>query len=368
MSGTDSPQGSGADTALSSEDGVAAIEGFLSSVPDELEEAGQDSAKVAESQNTQGQEQAASQSEEANDNPVEGEDDPDLELDLDDTDEGKPAPDEPAFKNGQFASRDAKVKLDDGTTISVSELIAGNMFQRKFTEKTTALSEERKAFDKERGDFQDTIKQVEQQRNVLLTLASKLLPKEPQPVDPNEDPAAYLSYLAERDAYQKTAAELQELWQASQGDQAKQTEQQQKEQEAAEKAALEQFSSWKAEEETKLLNALPKLKDKAYREKWQADIVKTARETYGLQDDELGSVNDHRYALILADAAAYRRAIAKQKAGNPPAAAQPPQPRIPQKQRMAPQAQQNRDFTAATDRLRKTGSLEDAARALEKFV
>lgn len=369
MSGTDSPNtGSGNDTALSFDDGVAAIEGFLSSVPDSLEEGDKDSATVNESQTASDQDEGAEASTEANGENAEGDDDPDLELELDASDEGKPAPDEPAFKNGQFASRDAKVKLDDGTTISVADLIAGNMFQRKFTEKTTALSEEKKNFDKERGDFADTKKQVEQQRQALLTLASELLPKEPQPVNPDEDPHGYISYLAEKEAYQSKVNRLQELWQASQGDQAKQTEQQKKEAEEAEKAALADLELWKSGEREKLFNAIPKLKEKANREKWQAETSKIARDVYGLDDEELSSVFDHRYLMILSDAAAFRRALAKQKAGDKPAPVQNQQPRIPQKQRMAPQAPQARDFTAATDRLRKTGSLQDAAKALEKFV
>jgi len=45
------------------------------------------------------------------------------------------APEEVAA-GGKFVSKDAKVRLDDGTVISVGELARNNLFQRDYTRKT----------------------------------------------------------------------------------------------------------------------------------------------------------------------------------------------------------------------------------------
>jgi hypothetical protein len=366
MSGTDSPdEGSGADTALSFDDGVAAIEGFLSRVPDALEEDDQDSATNAESQTTdEGQDSDVETPEE-----TAGDDtDEDLDLDLDASDDGKPAPDEPSFKAGQFASRDAKVKLDDGTTISVADLIAGNMFQSTFTKKTTELAGERKALETERSEFAETKQRIERERQVILTLASELLPKPPEPVDPDTDPHGYLTYLKQREEYQDKVSKLDALWQSAQGEHAKALEKHQREQEEAEKKDAEEFGKWVKDERSKFIDAIPKLKDQKNLDAWTSETVKIGMGHYKLTPEELKNLFDHRYLLILNDAVAYRKALAKREAGAKPAPVQQQQPRLQPKQRMAPNAVQNRDFAAASDRLRKTGSLFDAAKALEKFV
>lgn len=365
MSATDSPNtGSGADTALSYDDGVAAIEGFLSRVPDGIEDNDdQDSAAIEESQTTEGQSEAGAKGE-----PEEDADD-DLNIDLDDTEEdGKPAPDEPKIKAGQFAPPDAKVKLDDGTTISVADLIAGNMFQKTFTKKTTEHAEKVKAFEAERSEFAETKKQVEHQRNVILALTPKLLPKEPTPVDPNEDPAGYLAYLAERDAYQSRMAELQQLWQASQGEQTKSAEKQKKEQEAAAKKAEEELRTWAETESQKFYEAVPRLKDEAKRKEWASDLFEIGAKEYGLTEEEIAAIFDHRHLRIVTDAIAFRKAVAKRDAGQKAPPAQMRQPNLPAKQRMSQQTTQTREANVAADRLRKTGSPFDAVKALEKFV
>lgn len=365
MSGTDSPEtGSGADTSLSFEDGAAAIEGLLSSVPDILDEDDQDSAQGEESQNTEGQNSEESAADTAGDD----DEDEGLELEEDATDDGKPAPDDPKIKAGQFAPREAKVKLDDGTTISVADLIAGNMFQSTFTKKTTELKAEKNTLDAERSEFAETKKQVEHQRNVVLTLVNELMPKEPVAVDPNEDPAGYIAYLAEREAYQAKVGKLQHLWHSSQTEQAKSAEKQKKEQEEAERQKSEDFGKWAETENAKFYDAIPRLKDKANLEKWGKDVYDIGQTHYKLTEEEIAGTVDHRYLMILTDAIAFRKAVAKRDAGAKQPPAQAPQPKIPQRQRMAPQAVQNRDHVNATSRLRETGSLDAAAKALEKFV
>lgn len=364
MSGTDSPeQGSGNDTALSVEAGAAAIENLLSSVPDE----NQDSAANEESEH-EGQEAVVDNAEQAPDEGEEG-----LEFDEEaPSGEETPAPEESAFKNGQFASRDARVKLDDGTTISVADLISGNMFQRTFTEKTTALANDRKALEQERGQYAETKQQVDHQRNVIMTLAQKLLPKEPSPPEDREDLVRYIEYQREKAEYDQTMGELDALWKASQGDLQHFQQQQQQEAEKQQKAFHDQWQSALVSEGEKLFSKMPALREQAGWDAFKKEAYDYGKKYWDVSPEEIDSLPDHRQLLILADAMKYRKAIEKRDAGKkpqPPAGQQSAQtPRVPQKQRMAPQSPQARDSNAAIDRLRKSGSINDAAKALERFV
>jgi len=58
--------------------------------------------------------------------------------------------DEAEIKGGRFAPDTAKVTLDDGTVTTIAELKRGTLFQRDYTQKTQALSEDRKTFEAER--------------------------------------------------------------------------------------------------------------------------------------------------------------------------------------------------------------------------
>lgn len=355
MSETDSPvMGSGNDSAMSVEDSAAAIANLLSNVPNDRESVRQDSVKE-ESENEGNQPEVDNA--QAPDEELDG-----LEFDDETTGEGEDAPAETEFKQGKFAARDAKVKLEDGTTISVEDLIAGNMFQRTFTQKTMALAEKAKAFEAERDQFVGTIQQVEQQRNLILTLAEKLIPKEPTPVDPNEDPMGYMSYMQQREQYGKTMSELAALWQANEASQYQTKEQQTRAQVEAHQATL------KAETQ-KLLEVYPNLKKTEEAAKFKDTLTNEGEKFFKISPEEINAITDSRFLIILDKAIRYERAIAKRDAAKRGTQQQAPtqQTRIPQRQR-ATQTPENIARNQAVDRLRKTGSLNDAAKALEKFV
>lgn len=358
MSETDSPvEGSGNDTALSVEAGAAAIENLLSSVPEEPATA-PDSAPNEES--NAGQKEASAES---------PEDDTDgLEFDDEATGPEADAPDTAKDKAPKYAS-DETLVMFEGKPISVAELKANGMFQRKFTEKSMALSEEKKSFEQERSQFAETKNQIEHQRQVLLTLASQLLPKEPEPVDPQSDPMGYMLYLQEREAYQQKMQQLEYIWQSEQQGKVQLTEAQMKEQEQLRNQQMEQHQLFLAEQHEKFLDANPRLRDKDAFIKFGQETIQLGQSFYDLPAEEIAAIPDSRYLRVLADAIAYRKAIAKRDAAkNPAPVQQAQQPRIQQRQRMAPQTPQSRDHNSAIERLRKTGSTDWAAKALEKFV
>lgn len=358
MSETDSPvEGSGNDTALSVEAGAAAIENLLSSVPDAPEKA-PDSAPNEES--NAGQKEASA---EPPDDELDG-----LELDDETTTPVADAPSDKPDTTMKFAPDDAKVVVD-GKTISVAELKAGNMFQRTFTEKTMALAEEKKAFEQDRQSLAETKKQIEQQAEVVLTLASRYLPKEPiRPEDP-DDAWAWIQYQRAKDAYLEETGQLDYLWQLKKQGETQLTEAQMREQEQLRIQQQEQHQQFLAEQHEKFLNANPRLKDKDEFIKFGQETIQLGQAFYDLPAEEIAAIPDARYLRVLADAIAFRKAVAKRDAAKNPTPVQPAQqPRIQQRQRMAPQTPQARDHNSALDRLRKTGSLDDAAAALKKFV
>jgi len=362
MSNTDSPDaGSGNDTALPEytiDSGAAAIENLLSSVPDEPK-ALKDSAPNEESNEGFEDDEAAVAVDESDG----------LEFDDETTAPETDAPKEPEFKAGQFAAKDAKVKLDDGTTISVAELIAGNMFQRTFTAKTTELSQDKKVFEAEKGQFAETKQQIDHQRNVILTLAQELLPQAPEPVDPEVDPYGFNIYQRDLAAYQAKMAKLDYLWQSQQQETVQLTQKQQQEQAEAEAKQKAEFERSLLTEKQRLMDAIPRFKQEGELQKFRSDAIDIGGKVWGLKPEEIDGLADHRFIHVLADALSYRKAIAKRDASKKPdAPAQNQPPRIPQRQRMENKNPQAREQSTAFDRLRKTGTISDAAKALEKFV
>jgi hypothetical protein len=365
------------DTALSLADGAAAIEGLLGARESdhadktESQPKGQDKPEPAPQAETQPQAEAS--------------DDDDLDLEDEAIPENENGPDEPATKGGQFAADSAKVTLPDGRVTTVAELKRNTLFQKDYSQKTEALAkerdtfqqerqahqQERQQFDTQRNQFADAIKQIQTERNLILTVANEILPKEPEPVDPNVDPIGYMNYMRDRDAYLQTMGRLQTLWnnnqqqmQAAQHQQAQLTEAQQKEQQA-------QASNFVNGEFEKLFSKQPTLKDKAAWDGFVNEAHSYGQKYWDLAPEIMNSVPYHGFILMAQDAIKYRKALEKKAAGNVPLPVQQQQqaqtPRVAQRQRMT-QTPEARGNAEAIDRLRKTGSINDAAKALERFV
>lgn len=330
------------DTPLSNAQGEEAIGNLLDSV---LE--ADHAAEVSEQKPGAAQKEAGSEE----DGEIDG-----LVIDEEDAGGEPDASEEPEFKEGRFASDDAKVKLEDGTTISVAELKRNNLFQRDYSKKTAELSEQRKQFENESRQFTEHVNSIVQQREVILTLAQELLPQEPVlPTDPN-DPIAYVEYRQAKDLWDQKMGKLNSLWQAKQQEQQTLTQQQ-----------VQQQQQFLESEKIKLFEAIPRLKDEAKRKAFLTDAVEIGTTVYGLTPQDITGITDHRVMRVLADALAYRKALAKRDTKQPDTQ-QSRQPRIPPQQRMSAQTPQQRDARNAFERLRQTGSARDAEAALMKFL
>jgi hypothetical protein len=328
---TTAPSGSVEATPMSFDQGVSAIENLLGDVPetDSVEDA---KAKPAA---------------EVTEPPVGDEDDALLSA-LDDGNEAETEITEPV---APAAIPDtATVTLEDGTTISIADLKTNHMFQRVFTKKTEELKAERIALHEDhQRKVSEAENEIRQKRDLILENYHLIVPKEPS-YDPN-DPVGYIEDMAH---YQERMKMLNSLWQQKQQEEQKTTEQREAEQ-----------AEFMATQKQLLVQKLPHLKDDGKREAFKKDIADIGGTVYGVTPEEVSQIADARYMQILHDAIAYQKLKAKAATVQKQVVAKP---KLVQQQRMAPQTIQERDRQGRFESLRKSGSIDAAARAIEALL
>jgi len=328
MTDTTSPSGTVESGPLSFNDGVSAIENLLSGDP-ETDLANTDEAEASA------------------DEPEVDSDEPDLVID-DEADEAsaeaKTAP--PAV------SDDTLVELSDGQKISIGELKRNNLFQRDYSRKT---EEAKRAEERREAEYRERVERVEKEirdrAELVFRLSDRIIPQKPTLEMLRDDPIGYMEAQAQ---YEAQVAEFNQLYAAE----AQQTEAQR---EAAKQQELERIEA----ERVKMLEAMPKFKDKAKFDAFRSDVGEIGVSHYKLTPEELGSIADHRFMLVLHDAIQYRKAVAKSKQTQQEVVAKP---RLEQRQRMQPQAAQVRDRQGRFEALRQSGSIDAAARAIESIL
>lgn len=299
------------------------------------------------------QDEAAAQPEaEEEDDPLFAEDAEDVGAEDAEAPDGS---DEPEIKGGRFAPDSAKVTLDDGTVITVADLKRNNLFQRDYTKKTTEMAAEREQLTSLRSEVDQYAQSLNQSREYLAWYAETYLPKDPGRFagDPVRDPVAYMQWQQQRDIW----VEHQQAYQAFQ--QQKQDDEQRKSGETQKQA----HAHLQREREA-LLKALPILKDPVKGPEAWNTLVRGAVEHYGYTADEVNTRQDHRDAVMLRDALAYRRI--KAAAPKVQEKVRQPAPVRPGK-RAAPNAQVSKERQARSERLRNSGSFEDGVAALQDF-
>lgn len=331
---TTAPSGSVDATPMSFDQGVNAIESLLGDVPEK------DSVEVPV---------AEPQAEVVTEPTVEAGEDDDMlaALTNEPVEEAEVQTEAPAT-----VPDTAMVTLDDGTTISIAELKTNNMFQRTFSRKTEELARHREQLEQQVSQrLSEAENELRQRRDVVLELASQFMPPEPGLEMMQTDPLGYIEAKAMYDARMR---QLNDLHMRREQERA-----------AEQQRAQQQTQSFIAEQQQKLFEVLPQLKDEAKREAFRKDVMDVGVKLYGVTPGEANSINDHRYMRILHDAIAYQKL--KQKAGSvqKQVAAKP---KLVQQNRMAPQAVQHRDQQGRFENLRKEGSIDAAAKAIEAFL
>lgn len=255
---------------------------------------------------------------------------------------------EPESDQGRFVASNGKVKLPDGTVSTVADLIAGNMKERDYRQKTMELAPQRRALEEQSSALKASEQQVNEQREYLSSLLESLTP---QPPDPNTLASDPIGYMQAKDQYERFVAHTQYIQQ-----QMGLTRQQ------AEEASHRQRVDKASEENGALLEKLPILRDPAKLKAFADDII-SAGKSAGYSQEELREAvpYDHRMALVLQKAAKWDRLQASKPKVSQKVQGRPPVQRSGKQ--LSHDAKRSQRANDAMSRLRQTGSLEDATAA-----
>lgn len=323
----DNPSGTDADAPLSMSDAVAAY-------------ANQDEA----------QEPEAGQSEAENETQGEAEDISEDEIETGETDDEGQAeddqPEEPAAP--AYVADDAKVKLEDGTEITIAELKSGTLRLQDYRRKTEEVAAERKAITAKSESIQQFEQQLTADRDFIIELTQSLMPQKPDPSMYAIDPIGYgemkLAYDTRKEHLDYLLSVKQHLTQKAAADQE------------------EGLKETRKREWAATLEKMPELKDSTRLQSFVAELNKYGGE-YGYSNEELQNVSlDSRHAFVLSKAIKWDKLQASKSKVAAKVEGRPPVQRGGTRQ--APEAQRARDARVAMDRLKSTGSLRDGVAAL----
>lgn len=271
---------------------------------------------------------------------------PDAVDDQVDAEEGD-GPDEIAA-GGRFVSRDAKVRLDDGTVISVGDLARNNLYQRDYTRKTEELKAERETLKSQRSQSDEIAQALAAQRDFLLSVAQRVLPQPPDPAMLQSDPIGYMQAKSE---YEEKVGQLNQVFYQQQAE--KNRMMQETEGERAERTRSEA---------AKLFERAPELRNRETYARFWSDATNIMQDKYGISVEEIEANPDHRFYLAMKDLVRLHKALSKA-----PKVSQDVQKRpalMKGGARMDPKQRTSREAQQRTEQLRKTGSFDAGVAAL----
>jgi hypothetical protein len=312
-------------SAFSVED---AARGLLAPEPEQGQPETEEEADVAEAEDVEPEAEAETPE------PEDGQpEEVEADAESDETDEVQEAEDD---------DDDPTITLSDGEEIKFSELQSGYMRQKDYTQKTMALSEDRKQFESERQQVTEHLKQqYAQLEDQLATFAIE------QVQEPDWEKVKPEDYPRTRAEYDKAVKRREE---------ARQAYQQLKQQQHAETLQREQQAMYQA---------FPQWRDPAVFQQDVSEMMSLAGE-YGFSQEEMAGITDHRMFRVLDALKRLKKAEDKRKTSAAKVAK-----RVAQTQKKpAPRSKPAKDQEANNarrqklDRLKKTHSLHDAAAAI----
>jgi hypothetical protein len=266
-------------------------------------------------------------------------------------DEGQPDDEDDAEQEtdqGRFVADNAKVRLPDGTVLTVGELRQGNLRDRDYRQKTMETAELRRSVEAQSSSIQAKEQQLNQQMEYVSGLMQSMMPQAPDPAMFDTDIVGYLQAKENAERYSQHINYVNQQLQANrqQAEQAMQQQRQQKD----------------AEEWVKLQEKLPHLKDQA-KARTFADGLRSAGEMFGFSPQEVMNYApyDHRFALLLHEGAKWRKLQASKPKMQEKVQGRPPVTKGGK--RMSPDARRATQASEAFNRLKETGTVEDATRA-----
>lgn len=264
--------------------------------------------------------------------PDETDDDPD-ETESDDEDEPE---DEPLYEitvNGETQQ------------VTLDELRGGYQRNADYTRKTQELAERRKDLDTV-GQYAEQVSQLYKQRLAQVgSFLEQSLPPEPDEKLLAEDPFAYQQQQLLRQKAEESLKAVYGQFEAAQVEtQARQDE-------------LLRDAQQRAVEE--LPEKIPEWKDTETIKKGMADLTRYLR-SEGFEAHEMRDVSDPRLIVVLEKARRYDAAKKSAESSKKKAAAKPPKSLKPGKPSRKSNARKS-DVRKAQERMKKTGSPDDAA-------
>lgn len=261
---------------------------------------------------------------------------------------------EPESEKGRYVAHNGRVKLPDGSESTIADLIAGNMKDRDYRQKTMAHAEDVKSFKAQSEALKASQQQIEQDRALAAQLITAIV-GEPPPIsmtDPNSpdfDIVGYNQRKASHEAWSKYLTDLQQQSEAAERTKAETASKSEREKADTEWTTLLQVKGYEHLRDEKKAQAF-------------TDSLKTYLSDFGFQQADLRPLAlDHRLA-ILADKArrfdklqASKDKVQKKIENRPPV----------QKggRRLNPNEARARAVSDATSRLQQTGRLDDAVAA-----
>lgn len=194
-----------------------------------------------------------------------------------------------------FMSMPVTVKIDGKTSqVKFADVLKSYQLEGHVQQKSIALSEQQRAWEAEREKAKQALGQHLNNAETLAKLAHQQLLAEYQGIDWNklrmEDP---IQWSVRNQEFQNRANQIQQHL----------TQVQQHQQQQAEQAKQEQLAKLPQERE-KMLDARPEWRDDTKFQAARAEMTGYARKL-GYSDAEIGSIFDHRFMLILHDAARF---------------------------------------------------------------
>ena len=275
----------------------------------------------------------------------------DAESEVDDEEEG--SDDEPEKK--EDASEDDKPVVTveiDGKPIELtkSEIQSGYLRQADYTRKTQALAEERKQYHAVVQQAQEQEKVYSQLLPVMVQRMQQYMPQPPRQELIDTDP---VSYMKQKEAYEREMGDLQ----AAQAEMQRMSQKSQVEQE-------QQLQALVAQNAQMLPELIPEWKEA---KNYERDRIKLRDylKSRNFSDQEIDNAYDARIVALAYDAMRWRELKnSKPKQSEPLEKALRPSVTAPTK----PVNTQTKATVEARKRLAKTGSIRDAAAVFESLI
>ena len=236
------------------------------------------------------------------------------------------------------------VTLSDGDQVKLEELKAGYFRQKDYTHKTEELARERGEIKQIRTTYAQHSRNLQAAQQNLAQFLSGLIPPEPDLSLAQSDPGAYQYQQALR---QSAVGELQQVLQAGRQVNAR-----------ARQMQAYELSKIKSQEEARLIQAMPSLKDSGRRSKFQADVRQAALD-FGFTEAEIDTTLDHRILRLVHFARHGKQALDNRSKAARRAGEKPSKGKRAIGTAAAPSKQRK-----AMERLNQSGDIEDAVAAM----